>query len=176
MYKDLIESAAFYREAARETSKNCGLSPRNYGANIACKKRGKKTKCNKRIKQPWNRIYRKDDIMSIAKKDRFIDTNLRVVIGSTEQFPPDSFKFNGEEYIVLGRSNKDDLIPINVDNIELQEILTLGGLSQFICTDDKGNIFDVCLYKHQGETVLFAIRTRERPDKPKKQKDNAGLV
>lgn len=109
--------------------------------------------------------------MPIAKKDRFMDTNLRIVIGDSEHFPPETFFYNDQEFIVLGSSNKQNLIPVNIDNTELQQIVTFGGLSQFICTDASGNIYDACFYKQGNQTMLFAISTREKPEKAKEKKE-----
>lgn len=111
--------------------------------------------------------------MAIAKKDLFVDTNLKIAIGSTEDFPPENFYYKDMEFIVLGRSNKSDLIPVNVTDIEMQKIVTLGGLSEFICTDNAGNIYEACFYKQGGSIWLYAIGTREKPEKPKKDKGGA---
>ncbi|MDF2841581.1 MAG: hypothetical protein K0R00_7 [Herbinix sp.] len=125
-------------------------------------------------------MLRKDDSsMSIAKKDRFINTNLRLALtfqGREVSFPPEAFYYEGNEYIILGKSNKDDLIPINVTDIEMQKIVTMGELGQYICTNIAGDIFDACIYRGEdGEhAFLLAIRTREKPEKQKGAQTTTG--
>lgn len=110
--------------------------------------------------------------MAVPKKDRFVDTGLKIAVGNVDDFPPETFKYRDFEFTVLGLSNKDDLIPVNVDNLEMQKIVTLGNLGQYICTNQVGDIFDACFYKGEDDNIyLYAIRTREKPEKPKKPKN-----
>lgn len=111
--------------------------------------------------------------MAIAAKDRFLTMGLSIVIGSAEDFPPTQFKYEGEEYAVLGVSNKTTLIPVNVTNIELQEILTLCELTQYVCSNQIGDLFEASFYKKDGNTILFGFGTREKPEKKKKENKEA---
>lgn len=116
--------------------------------------------------------------MPIAKKDRFMKTDLKIPVGDVGAFPPDRFCFEEQEFDVLGKSNKETLIPTNINSLEMQEIVTYGNLGQYICTDQQGNLHDVCFYKgvrpeEKDKVFLYAIMTREKPEKQKECGDNA---
>jgi hypothetical protein len=99
--------------------------------------------------------------MAIAKKDRFITKDLKQKISPS--FPPETFKYKIWEMTILGKSNKDDLMPVNVDTAEMQRIVTLGNLDQYICTNQVGDIFDAAIYKGEdGAAYLYGIMTREK--------------
>lgn len=104
----------------------------------------------------------------MQKKDRFIDTGLYIKVGQSDTFPVESFNYKNLELVLLGSSNKDDLIPVNIESIEMQKIVTFGNLKQFIYVDQTGEIYDVCLYHDKDNNIyLYAIRTREKPEKKK---------
>lgn len=110
--------------------------------------------------------------MGVAGKDRFIKTNIKVLIDRSNAFPPLMFNYEGSEFTVLGLSNKEDLMPVNIETAELQRVVTYGYIKQFICSADNGDLYDACLYRNEtGNTYIYGIRTRKLPDKPKKEKE-----
>ena len=106
--------------------------------------------------------------MSIANKSRFSKTNLKVSVGSVDIFPPNRFNYTDTELnldlslFCLGESNKDDLMPVNINTAELQRVLTQGDIKQIICTSDNGDLYDVCIYVNElKQCYIYGIRTRQ---------------
>lgn len=99
--------------------------------------------------------------MAIAKKDRFVHSDIKRLVKMNEEFPPENFNYNELVLTVLGRSNKDDLFPASVNDIELQKAMTYGKMEQLICVSEQGDMYDACLYQLDNSIFLYAIRTRE---------------
>lgn len=111
--------------------------------------------------------------MSIAKKDRFIQSNLKIPVDSGGVFPPPEITYQSLRLHNLGTSNKSDLLPVNIDTMELQRAVTYGAIGQFIFSATNGDLYDACLYINEDKEVfIYGIRTRQMPDKPKKSKIN----
>lgn len=104
--------------------------------------------------------------MSIAKKDRFVKTNLKQVIesGGGEIFPPEKINYEGKRLSLLGMSNKDDLAPITMDSHELRWAATYGRMGQYIYANENGDLYDLYLYQDETrDVILHGIRTRQLP-------------
>ena len=116
--------------------------------------------------------------MSIAKKDRFINRNLKDVLDTEGDvtFPPEKVNYAANEGLLrlslLGSSNKDDLAPVNIDTFDLQKAATYGHMGQFVYANENGDFYDLYIYKNEvEEIILYSIRTRQLPDKEPKKKD-----
>jgi hypothetical protein len=114
--------------------------------------------------------------MSVAKKERFIRTNLRILIdtGGDNTFPPERVNYEDKRLSLLGASNKDDLAPVTIDTLELQKAATYGQMGQFVYVNENGDFYDLFLYKDEiEEIILYGIRTRQLPEKETKKKGEA---
>lgn len=106
------------------------------------------------------------------KKDRFIHVEMKVLI-DTDIFPPETFTYETMIMTLLGKSNKSDLIPINITDNDLIKAIMHGGMVQFIYTSNSGDLYDICLYKCQDSKVyMYGIRSRQKPDKKKRKGDD----
>jgi hypothetical protein len=111
--------------------------------------------------------------MSIQSKDRFVENNLRFQLGNVDSFPPPVLTYAPKnlELFLLGESNKNDLMPINIDTLEMQAVVTYGAIKQCIYTAESGDLYDVCVYKNkENEIFIYGIRTRQLPEKKAKAK------
>jgi hypothetical protein len=111
--------------------------------------------------------------MAVQGKDRFVENNINVLLPGIKQFPPDTLKYgaNKTELFCLGKSNKTDLMPVNISSIDLQRAVTFGGIGQYIYSAANGDLYDICLYTTaEQEIYIYGIRTRQLPDKTKTKK------
>lgn len=94
--------------------------------------------------------------MAIAKKDKFITKGIEVVVCEDSNiFPPKLITYNNIKLMLLGRSNKSDLIN------ETPQYERSDKKGQFIYTNETGDTFDLCVYTDYTERVILTgIRTR----------------
>ena len=122
--------------------------------------------------------------MSTAKKDRFVSKNLKFLLDTNGDptFPPEKINYSSDggalKLSLLGSSNKDDLAPINIDTFDLQKAATYGHMGQYVYANENGDFYDLYLYKDEVEDIiLYAIRTRQLPDKePKKKRTDPDVM
>ncbi|MCX8074152.1 MAG: hypothetical protein N2749_01010 [Clostridia bacterium] len=106
--------------------------------------------------------------MSVAKKDRFVKTNLKEIVESGQIFPPEKINYEDKRLTLLGISNKNDLAPVTIDSYDLQRAATFGEMGQFVYVNENGDFYDLFLYQDEiKQTILYGIRTRQLPDKTK---------
>lgn len=94
--------------------------------------------------------------MAIAKKDKFITKEIEVIISEDSNvFPPKLVTYNNFKLMLLGRSNKTDLIE------ETPQYERSENKGQFIYTNETGDTFDLSMYSDYTERVILTgIRTR----------------
>ena len=106
--------------------------------------------------------------MSIPNKLRFSKIDVNFLINTSEDIPTE-FIFENKEYSVLGISNKQDLIPVNLTDQKLQKAAIYGSLHQYIAESEDADLYDVVIYQTgDNKNYLYGIRTRQKPDKEKK--------
>jgi len=84
---------------------------------------------------------------------------------NSRNFPPEEFYINypkkEKKFMLLGVSNKEDLIPVSIDTEELVRAVTFGHIRQYIYTGADGDLYDICIYKDErGECHVYDIRHR----------------
>lgn len=101
--------------------------------------------------------------MAIAKSERFKSEGVEIILKGipTEPFPPEKFKFRDKKLSLLGKSNRDNLYPVSIEDTDMIKAMSDGKIGQFIYTDDDANIYDVLLYVDTvDQLVIYSIMTR----------------
>ena len=101
--------------------------------------------------------------MSIAKKDRFKTEGIDVILKDVTSipFPPETFKWNEKKFTLLGSSNKNDLLPISLDEPSIIAATNTGRIGQYIYTDHEGNLYDAFIFVDEmDDVILRSIMTR----------------
>lgn len=96
--------------------------------------------------------------MAIAKTLRFIRMEMPTEPLSTYDFPPAGYLFEETKLMLLGISNKTDLMD-KADNKQTESV-------QAIYCDRHGTLYDLVFTRGQAgnQVYVLAIATRPRPD------------
>lgn len=101
--------------------------------------------------------------MAIPKKERFVLKDIRYQLEdlSPNPFPPERIKYNGMELILLGKSNKNDLDPVSIEDSGLHKAVLNEQIGQYTFVNKNGDIYEVELFVDETEVVtIYGIRTR----------------
>ena len=100
--------------------------------------------------------------MAIAKKERFEDKGIKLKLNvPSANFPPEKIIYSEKKLVMLGKSNKEDLFPANVEDQELMNPVIEGNIGQFIYSAQNGDLYDALIYKDEvDDIILHSIRTR----------------
>jgi hypothetical protein len=113
--------------------------------------------------------------MGVPAKERFSHRPQDLFLGRFNNFPPEYVTYQDVRMCLLGESNKKDLIPASIEDVEILKAITnQGEMGQYIYSDvTTGNLYDACMYRNANdEAYVYSIRTRELPKpEPKKKKE-----
>lgn len=100
--------------------------------------------------------------MAIKKSDRFIKEKVNELLNVKFDFPVEKFVYEGKNMTLLGKSNKTDLFPTNIEEPELMQASMKGRIGQYVYSCDNGDLYDALLYVDDiGHGIrLYSIRTR----------------
>lgn len=100
--------------------------------------------------------------MAIAKKNRFKKQNIKLDLNlPSAPFPPDKIVYDDMKLVNLGKSNKEDLFPVSIEDPDLMKASISGNIGQYIYSNQNSDLYDVLLYIDEGgDVIMHGIKTR----------------